>query len=367
MSEQEKKLWEGFKSDPKQTIESLAEKHGCSSLGYTQRALRRCYMAETGKSLPQDLSYWELQGAVLKLKENIPTKREVAQEPEETIDPSLYVLMGGSTESLSPDLIEWIHFVPSVKNLKEIRKRYRRKGDKTRIISNAIRAYFIKTDGNTPIGTHTNVRSGRVVCKLEKGLEEELRNRIQKCGDISNIVNDALEYYFSTDQQVEHLMNHGKVYVFRKKRIKRKRSWISGGWHKPKLANVSVKEMDHCSPTELEIYLPESGFSSLVDWHRIIRDYHGGHLPRLGWVYQFELQEGWGNPKKTLPDKKEETFELFKDKPDMTCKEIGKLAKKFGLSSNQLRHIWDKIGREKYGTEGFRQLRKKLQEEAQQP
>jgi len=98
---------------------------------------------------------------------------------------------------------------------------------------------------------------------------------------------------FSSDKARSFLLEHGRVYTFRKNRRKRVgRDWITDRRGGRKIADVTIEEeapVFHLNT--LRKYVGESGFQTVDEWIEEIRRLNGGKLPTAGYLYKVTLIE----------------------------------------------------------------------------
>ena len=77
---------------------------------------------------------------------------------------------------------------------------------------------------------------------------------------------------FSVKQAREHLMREGYVYTFRwNERKNIGKNWANSGRTTSKIANVNIDEPRLIeSPSDLDIYVADSGFNTKKDWLDVI-------------------------------------------------------------------------------------------------
>ena len=112
---------------------------------------------------------------------------------------------------------------------------------------------------------------------------------------------------FQSDKARKHLLEHGRVYTFRKTRrkqfikLEKERGrvwfeatrpgiidWANEGRTKPKFSDVLIHEVGKLGVDDLLPYVQWSGFSDLNDWHHEIRGLNK-YLEPDGWLYMVDL------------------------------------------------------------------------------
>ena len=95
---------------------------------------------------------------------------------------------------------------------------------------------------------------------------------------------------FSNERARTFLFQTRRVYTYRAKKRKR----VGGDWLNFKRggmvqAYVVIEEVGPMPPSQLGPYVEGSGFATLAEWIRAIRDLNKGQLPEAGWLYRVRL------------------------------------------------------------------------------
>ena len=86
---------------------------------------------------------------------------------------------------------------------------------------------------------------------------------------------------FSVPIVLEHLIDNGVVYTYRKNERKRTgKNWINANRGKPKIADVTISlerkiDVEHIEE-QLKPYVEHSGFSTAESWYRVICNLNEG-------------------------------------------------------------------------------------------
>ncbi|MBC8225340.1 hypothetical protein H8E65_12180 [Candidatus Bathyarchaeota archaeon] len=110
---------------------------------------------------------------------------------------------------------------------------------------------------------------------------------------------------FQNRQVREHLLEHGKVYTYRKGFEKRKRigrDWATDRRCGKKIADVDIMVISAITRENLirvlsqgddeGSFYEQSGLGTVENWVQAIKDLNRGEGPEYGWLYRVTVPEG---------------------------------------------------------------------------
>ena len=104
---------------------------------------------------------------------------------------------------------------------------------------------------------------------------------------------------FQNRQVREYLLEHGKVYTYRKGFEKRRRigrDWATDRRCGKKIADVDIRVVSSISRENLlgalSPFYGQSGLGTVENWIQAIKDLNRGEVPEYGWLYRVTVPEG---------------------------------------------------------------------------
>jgi len=107
---------------------------------------------------------------------------------------------------------------------------------------------------------------------------------------------------FQNRQVLEYLLEHGKVYTYRKGFERRKRigrDWATDRRCGKKIADVGIRVVSSISRENIlgalsqgdddGSFYEQSGLSTVENWIQAIKDLNRGEIPEYGWLYRVTL------------------------------------------------------------------------------